>query len=303
MDNWKEYVKKLIAYIEKYNGNVSVVGITGCYDSRENDDSALRVYMNGGCILKISLNVPGYYYADSYLKPNKKYVTDNEKTQLKRVIEIVDKDKLWKSGKDDFALLDQYLNIMNTATAKRFNKEQGENKERSKQTLLYSKSSKIEDFVLFDFEFQSTDKMNYANDTEVKEWLKKHPDRKKAHRGKPDYVAFDSDGFVLMELKTNKKSLEGNAGVGDHNDDIDNIIRVNNQNRVLTKELKERLKVSLEYGLINEGRQTAEKLMNKEDSDIIVKKRFVFLTGKEFSRDYCEKYVKEKNIKDVSIIL
>ena len=60
MQKWDEYVRELIAEINKYESAI-IVGITGSYLRRQSKDNCLRVYVNGGDALKIPLSERGKF--------------------------------------------------------------------------------------------------------------------------------------------------------------------------------------------------------------------------------------------------
>ena len=83
MQKWDEYIRELIAEINKYESAI-IVGITGSYLRRQSQDNRLRVYVNGGDALKIPLKAGNKFgFADKYFKED--YF---DKSELRRVEEI-----------------------------------------------------------------------------------------------------------------------------------------------------------------------------------------------------------------------
>ncbi len=309
---WKNFILEIITLVKKYD-NAVIVGIKGSLKDRNNDDKVLRVYMNGGRILDIFMFERKFRYAENYIKKHEQYFAQEDFDKLMDIISQVESNKfILKDNK--FALLRQYLDIIDRATRIKFNELKSsktkEAKERSKQTVLFKRE--LNGIVLFDFEFQTIKEMNYFDEKDLQNWLKKENDYrikhdiktiKKPHCGKPDYVGFSEDGFELIELKTNAKALEGNAGVNEHSNDIDKMILVNASNHILVKELKERLKIAIEYGLIDKRINIAEELLKEDDEEIVVGKKFIFILNSDLTSGQCDVFIKKNNIDRRNVII
>lgn len=291
---WKEYVDNLIKEIVKVDSAV-IVGITGSYLRRESNNKCLRVYMNGGRTVDIPLSERKFTFHNY-----SSYWTDSDKKRISTIKDTLEEDKYaWK--KDDYALLKEYLEIMDKATKAKFakyQKSQDVKKERMYQTSFF-KNGKNKDYCIVDIEFQSIEEMNYYPlESEKAKWLKEHPDRVKVHCGKPDYIAISEKGFWIMELKTNAEACKpGGAGLKEHNDDIDHMIEVNKKNHVLAKELKARLEILVQYKLIKkEFIEMAKKIIAMDDSEISLEKKYLFITNEHFTKEKCENELRNNGI-------
>ncbi|MCR4892028.1 MAG: hypothetical protein K5989_07620 [Lachnospiraceae bacterium] len=315
-DIWKDYVLQVISVIDEYrdsqHANIAVVGIYG--SKLRKRAYRLRVYVNGGKAMEIPLNPRGdFSFAISYLDQKDengewKYFSAEDHDKIEEFIDEAKTDNYrWK--RDNFESLRTYLSLIEKATSLKFGKLAGslgdEEKERCRQVALYNdlrKSKGLGDLLLFDMEFQSILEMNYTQ-TERDEMRKKGGIRK-AHCGKPDYLAVSSKGFSLVELKTNEAALTGLAGLENHHRDLDRMIRINKRNHVLVRELVERLSYAREYGLV-EGSQV-DKILAVPEKDvkrIEIGKTFIFQTNANLSRERCEDYISKMHIEGISIIL
>ena len=305
MQKWDDYVRKLIAEINKYESAI-VVGITGSHLRRKKDDKYLRVYVNGGDALKIPLKEGNVFkFADDYFKAE--YFGKSELQRIGEIKEIVlNNPYAWNEYENEYALLGEYLRYVESATKKKFGslKETSNAKERMNQIKLFKKlmSDSSKDYAFMDVEFQTICEMNYS-DKEIEEWLKSHSDTKGMHCGKPDYIAICPNGFYMIELKTNKGSIEGKAGIGEHNDDFKELIEMNKKNQVLVAELKERLQVMYDYGLLNKSyNDLAESILDKDVKELSVDAKYLFITNENFTEEQCRRIISEKGIDEKDVI-
>lgn len=296
---WKKYVQELIVEIKKQPG-VAIVGVSGCYyksDYRSCEEkNLLRVYVNGGDVLQIPLKSTTFQFAKTYLK--EPYL---DKDTIERIEEIKKavKDNPFKFKEKDYALLKEYFGYMQKATDVKFDKsstgKNGSSKERKYQVVLYKQliEEPRDDMGFFDLEFQTIAEMNYGIEY-VKEWLSEGKDVRKLHTGKPDYIAFNEEGFVVVELKTNSASCDGNAGLGEHNSDFDNIIMINKENHIFVTELLRRLQVMCDFDLINDKwKATAYNILKMEKDEIKLCIKYMFITNPDFTKEMCEKKIND----------
>lgn len=313
--NWEVYVKKLIGEISK-NENAVIVGITGSYKNnlqryekwgfkRKAENWKLRVYMNGGYILGIPLEERKFeFMSDEYFK--EKYLSEDEKKQIEQIVNEVSTDKYaWEKG--NFKLLTEYLNFMEKATENKFKNSKGMSvtKERMYQIRLFKKlmETPSDEYALMDVEYQSIAEMNYTEEKLI-EITKK---RESLHKGKPDYVAICKDGFLLIELKTNREALVGKAGVEEHSKDLKNLIEINKKNLYLANELKQRLRVMYEMDLLNAScREMAETILNTDADKLSIKDAYMFIIdNKKLTEKECTDFLDkcEINKNDGKVIL
>lgn len=332
-DNYdKEYLSDIRELIRIINGfsNAVIVGITGSYLRRKQKDLCLRVYINGSPIMtiplkpmdKIEILNKSYIEADNInlkIKGKLDYF-ENEKV-LKRTIEIknyVGND--FRKLKDDddennkYALLKEYLGYIIAATNKKFGKLETSKKDNAKErkyqidlfkTALNNDNifmnsdlkTTSEEFAFVDVEFQSVWEMNYETENDKNQWLLYNHKRKKAHCSKPDFIAICNRGFILIELKTNEASLTGNAGVKDHETDIDKLILLNKKNHILAKELIYRLNIMYFFGLLNpKYNMMAEKVLNTKPEELALQKRFLFLLNEDLTHEKCGAFIQNEKI-------
>lgn len=305
MTKWDAYVRELVLEIKK-NESAVVVGITGSYVRRKPEDKCLRVYMNGGDVLKLHLEKEKFEFA------SKKYLTKTylNEWELKRIEEIKKNvlKNLYTWREQDYSLLKEYLTYMEKATRKKFGELKSSatkmHKERMYQMNFFKKlvSDTSKEYAFMDVEFQTIREMNYP-DEKIAAWKKKYGNKKRMHCGKPDYIAIHEGGFYIVELKTNEKSLGGKAGIKEHDNDFNVFIEMNKKNQVFATELKERLKVMYEYGLLNNSyRGLAERILNKRTDELTISERYMFITNKEFTKEQCEKYVEKMGIDKSKVI-
>ena len=291
MQKWDEYIRELIAEINKYESAI-IVGITGSYLRRQSKDNRLRVYVNGGDALKIPLKAGNKFgFADKYFKED--YF---DKSELRRVEEIkgivLSNPYAWK----EYALLKEYLGYVESATEKKFgsSKKTSKEKERMDQIKLFKKlmSDASKDYAFMDFEFQTIPEMNYSRE-DIDNWRKTNGDTKGMHCGKPDYIAICPNGFYMIELKTNMGSMGGKSGLGKHKDDFNDLIDMNKKNRknqVLITELKKRLEVMYNYRLLNESYNNLAKcILGKDEKELSVDAKYLFITNENFTEEQCRK--------------
>lgn len=83
MQKWDEYVRELIAEINKYESAI-IVGRSGSHLRKGSGYNYLRVYVNGGDALKIPLKEGNVFkFTEPYF--NEKYL---DKSELERIEEI-----------------------------------------------------------------------------------------------------------------------------------------------------------------------------------------------------------------------
>ena len=231
-----------------------------------------------------------------------------DKEEIIKVQNIIDQIKenphAWKDN--DYTLLYQYLCCMKTATEKRFNESKRNRglKERSEQIQFYKKqltSSKDFPWTIVDVEFQTIEKMNYSSEEEIQ---KRKAEKKVIHRSKPDFIAVQEDGFVLIELKTNAEACEGKAGLRDHTNDLKELIRINEQNHYVVEELQDRLRYVDKYQLYNSKYGKVIKgLLNKYSKDLKLYDKYLFVSSEAFPKDKIEEIVKNHKIKKEEYIV
>jgi len=312
MNEWESYVKELIKKINETDDAV-VLGVTG---SKENRKEKLRVYMNGGCVLQIPLKeTMKFEFGNLYFEKKDKEAKETycyydylDKEEIIKVQNIIDQIKenphAWKDN--DYTLLYQYLCCMKTATEKRFNESKRNRglKERSEQIQFYKKqltSSKEFPWTIVDVEFQTIEKMNYSSEEEIQ---KRKAEQKVIHRSKPDFIAVQEDGFVLIELKTNAEACEGKAGLQDHTNDLKELIRINEQNHYVVEELQDRLRYVDKYQLYNSKYGKVIKgLLNKYSKDLKLYDKYLFVSSEAFPKDKIEEIVKNHKIKKEEYIV
>ena len=312
MNEWESYVKELIKKINETDDAV-VLGVTG---SKENRKEKLRVYMNGGCVLQIPLKkTMKFEFGNLYFEKKDKEAKETycyydylDKEEIIKVQNIIDQIKenphAWKDN--DYTLLYQYLCCMKTATEKRFNESKRNSglKERSEQIRFYKErlTGDFKDFpwAIVDVEFQTTEEMNYSSE----ELQKRKAEQKDIHRSKPDFVAVTEDGFILVELKTNAEACKGTAGLQDHNNDLNKLIRINEQNHYIVEELQDRLRYVDKYQLYNRNYEKVIKgLLNKDSKDLKLYAKYLFFSSEAFPKDKIEEIVKNHKIKKEEYIV
>lgn len=298
MNKWDAYVHELITEIRN-NENAIVVGITGSYVRRKAADKVLRVYMNGGFILNIPLTEKEFLFADDYLEEEYRYLNQEEQDAVNKIKEAVSSN-LYAWKENEYALLKEYLKYMEKATKNKFGslKNSSTSKERMYQINLFRKllADDSKEYAFVDVEFQTIAEMNYSPE-EIEAWKKEHGSIKGLHCGKPDYIAIQEGGFLLIELKTNKKSLEGAAGIEEHSDDFDVLLNMNKRNHILATELKERLQVAYDYGVMNDAYlDLAERILHTDVEELTVSEKYLFIPNEEFSREECEAFIEKKGI-------
>ena len=312
MNEWESYVKELIKKINETDDAV-VLGVTG---SKENRKEKLRVYMNGGCVLQIPLKeTMEFEFGNLYFEKKDKEAKETycyydylDKEEIIKVQNIIDQIKenphAWKDN--DYTLLYQYLCCMKTATEKRFNESKRNSglKERSEQIRFYKErlTGDFKDFpwAIVDVEFQTTEEMNYSSE----ELQKRKAEQKDIHRSKPDFVAVTEDGFILVELKTNAEACKGTAGLQDHNNDLNKLIRINEQNHYIVEELQDRLRYVDKYQLYNRNYEKVIKgLLNKDSKDLKLYAKYLFFSNEAFPKEMIEEFVNNYNIKKEDCIV
>ena len=312
MNEWESYVKELIKKINETDDAV-VLGVTG---SKENRKEKLRVYMNGGCVLQIPLKeTMKFEFGNLYFEKKDKEAKETycyydylDKEEIIKVQNIINQIKVnphaWKDN--DYTLLYQYLCCMKTATEKRFNESKRNSglKERSEQIRFYKErlTGDFKDFpwAIVDVEFQTTEEMNYSSE----ELQKRKAEQKDIHRSKPDFVAVTEDGFILVELKTNAEACKGTAGLQDHNNDLNKLIRINEQNHYIVEELQDRLRYVDKYQLYNRNYEKVIKgLLSKDSKDLKLYAKYLFFSNEAFPKDKIEEIVKNHKIKKEEYIV
>ena len=312
MNEWESYVKELIKKINKSDDAV-VLGVTGTKEKRE---ERLRVYMNGGRVLQIPLKeTMEFLFGNSYFEKTDKitkktncyniYLDRNEIINVQNIInQIKENPHAWRDN--DYLLLDQYLLCMKKATEKRFNESKRNSglKERSEQIRFYKErlTGDFKDFpwAIVDVEFQTTEEMNYSSE----ELQKRKAEQKDIHRSKPDFVAVTEDGFILVELKTNAEACKGTAGLQDHNNDLNKLIRINEQNHYIVEELQDRLRYVDKYQLYNRNYEKVIKgLLNKDSKDLKLYAKYLFFSNEAFPKEMIEEFVNNYNIKKEDCIV
>lgn len=309
-NDWEEYIQEILFEIKKIEGS-AIVEVSGCYyksDYRKcKENNTLRVYINGGFALGIPLKSKVFkFVGKAYLKTP--YMDENTIKRIREIEkDISDNPYIFKEN--EFELLKEYFAHIKRATDVKFGKyltgELGSSKERKYQILLYKKMIETprEDLCFFDIEFQTIAEMQYSIEY-VRRWKNHKKNISDLHTGKPDFIAFDKNGFIIIELKTNKESSYGNAGLGDHNKDFKSIIQINKENHVFVTELLRRLKVMYDYNLINEKWESiAENLMNIPKEEIDIKIKYLFITNLDFTKDKCEKTIQDYGLKDNEYII
>lgn len=309
--NWEEYIKELISVFNR-DSNAVIVGITGSYKDnlkkqekwgfkRSAENWKLRVYMNGGFVLGIPLEERKFeFMSDKYFK--EKYLSEDEKERIKQIMNEVSTDKYaWK--KDNFELLTEYLKYMGKATKNKFSdpKDTSAAKERMHQIRLFKNLMKkpSQEYALMDVEYQSIAEMNYTEEEIIERKEKGEP----LHKGKPDYVAICKGGFLLIELKNNKASLDGNAGLKEHNKDLEKLIETNKRNLYLVTELKQRLQVMYEMDLLNAScREMAETILNTDADKLNIEDRYIFIINEKLTKEKCVDYIKKNEIDKEKVI-
>lgn len=314
MNEWDSYVKGLIKNInENKEAGAVVLGVTG---SKEKRKERLRVYMNGGCVLQIPLKESmEFVFGNSYFeKKDKKtketycyydYLDENDIINVQNIInQIKENPHAWKDK--DYLLLDQYVLYMKKATEKRFNESKRNSglKERSEQIRFYKErlTGDFKDFpwAIVDVEFQTTEEMNYSSE----ELQKRKAEQKEIHRSKPDFVAVTEDGFILVELKTNAEACKGTAGLQDHNNDLNKLIRINEQNHYIVEELQDRLRYVDKYQLYNRNYEKVIKgLLSKDSKDLKLYAKYLFFSNEAFPKEVIEEFVNNYNIKKEDCIV
>jgi len=312
MNEWESYVKELIKKINETDDAV-VLGVTGTKEKRE---ERLRVYMNGGRVLQIPLKeTMEFLFGNSYFEKTDKitkktncyniYLDRNEIINVQNIInQIKENPHAWRDN--DYLLLDQYLLCMKKATEKRFNESKRNSglKERSEQIRFYKErlTGDFKDFpwAIVDVEFQTTEEMNYSSE----ELQKRKAEQKDIHRSKPDFVAVTEDGFILVELKTNAEACKGTAGLQDHNNDLNKLIRINEQNHYIVEELQDRLRYVDKYQLYNRNYEKVIKgLLNKDSKDLKLYAKYLFFSNEAFPKEMIEEFVNNYNIKKEDCIV
>ena len=304
MCKWDDYVYELLRELKR-NSKAIVVGITGSHIRRNSNDKSLRVYMNGGRILRISLSEGEFEFGKDYLEEKYLYLDRDEQDTVQKIMDIVSTDcYAWKDN--NYKLLNEYLYYMDKATKKKYGtlKHSNTSKERMYQINLFKKlvENDTPTYTFIDVEFQTIAEMNYPAEL-IQEWIKQHGHTKGMHRGRTDYIAIHEGGFFLIELKTNKDSLNGSAGIQEHRDDFENLIKMNQNNYILARELKERLQVMYDYELIKDSsRNLAENVLNMDIYDLKIEERYLFITNELLTKEMCEAYIKEKGIDKNKVI-
>lgn len=306
---WKKYVQELIVEIKKQQGTI-IVGVSGCHYKSDYrncvEKNLLRVYVNGGDAFQIPLKSKVFKFADNYL---------NEPYLDKDIIERIEEIKKAVKGnpfifkENNFALLKEYLGYMQKATDVKYDKaltgKKGSSKERKYQVVLFKQLSEEprDDMEFFDLEFQTVAEMNYGIEY-VKDWIDKGGKVGELHRGKPDYIAFNKEGFVIVELKTNSTACDGNAGLGEHNSDFDNILLKNKENHIFVTELLRRLQIMYDFDLISRNwKTTAKNILEMKKDEIKLSVKYMFITNPDFTREMCEKKIKDYGFTDDECII
>lgn len=305
MNKWESYVKKLIKQINK-DADAVVLGVTGT--KKERIDT-LRVYMNGGRILQIPLRETKFEFGDSYfIKKGKhyyRYLNEDEIDKVCAIIEQINENPYaWEDN--EYSLLVEYLRYMRSATHKRFNESKRNSglKERSEQIRFYKErlTGDFKDFpwAIVDVEFQTTEIMNYSSE----ELQNRKAEQKEIHRSKPDFVAVTEDGFILVELKTNAEACNGTAGLQDHSNDLNKLIRINEQNHYIVEELQDRLHYVEKYQLYNSNYEKVIKgLLSKDSKDLKLYAKYLFFSNEGFRKEKIEEIVNNHNIKKEEYIV
>lgn len=303
--DWKEYTEEIVNKIQAYD-NAIIVGISGSYKRRINK---LRVYVHGGIVLQIPISRSRKFdFADDYLKED--YLTTEECKQIEEIRNrIIANPYAW--GDNNFSDLDTYFKLVNSATMKKFRILSGskseKQKERNCQIDLYKHlmNESENDFAIFDIEFQSIAEMNYSRDVIDKEKNEKGS-IKGLHTGKPDYIAVTKDGFIIIELKTNLKACRGSAGLGIHNTDNENLMKINSVNHILINEFITRLKVMKEYGLINTKYSDSVDIVLEKEKDLnnlVVVDKYILLTSPNATAKQYLDIAKEQKVPRDKIII
>ena len=305
---WRQYIHELIAEIKR-QPSTAIVGVSGCHykaDYRKcKESNLLRVYVNGGDAFQIPLKSKTFKFADNYLK--EPYL---DKDTIKRIEEIKKAIKVdpFKFKANDFALLKEYLDYIQKATNVKYDKSQmGKHgsKERKYQVILYKLLSDKprSDMEFFDMEFQTIAEMNHGIEY-VKDWMEKGGDVGKLHAGKPDYIAFNKEGFIIVELKTNETACDGSVGLGEHNSDFDNIILRNKENQIFVTELLRRIQIMYEFDLVSEKwKSTARCILDMKKDDIKLCAKYLFITNPDFTKEMCKKKIKDYGFSDDECII
>lgn len=305
---WKKYVQELIDEINKQPGT-AIVGVSGCYYKstyRECEEkNLLRVYVNGGDAFQIPLKSKIFKFANKYLK--EPYLDKDTIERIEEIKKII-RDNPFKFKEKNFTLLKEYLGYMQKATNVKYKSSMGKNgssKERKYQVLLYKQliEEPREDMSFFDLEFQTIVEMNYGVEY-VKEWMGQGKDIRELHSGKPDYIAFNKEGFVIVELKTNNAACDGNAGLNEHNNDFDNILLKNKENHIFVTELLRRLQIMYDFDLISSNwKTTAKNILEMKKDEIKLCVKYMFITNPDFTREMCEKKIKDYGFTDDECII
>lgn len=313
----KEFVKKIIEVIQA-DEDTAIVGISGCsyfkteIGRKSSRDNHLRVYMMGGFIMGIPLGSASFTFLEkSYMKRDEQgsplyFSSQNEMDLLEerkaKITEIYDeKDYSEEALNKITEEIKEYLSLVRKCTQKKFgqlkagNKADDEKKERNYQMCLFKKMllDNDKEYVLFDVEFQSILEMNVDPD-KIEKWAKEgHNFREKYSEetengvvkvkcGKPDFIAVDENGFVIIEFKSNKEACAGgDADLSGHSKDFEQLIS-NKGNLILINELLERLRVMKEYKLINlsdKHSQMIEKVLNSNPGEINIDTKYILLTN------------------------
>lgn len=304
MSKWDKYICELLEEIKK-NDKAVAVGITGSYIRRNNKDKSLRIYMNGGRILRIPLSEGDFEFGDDYLEEKHLYLEKEEQDAVRKIVDAVLKNPyVWKDN--NYKLLHEYLVFMEKATLKRYGslKHSGVSKERMYQMNLFKKlvEDDSKEYTFVDVEFQTIAEMNYSIE-EIEDWKKEHKNTKGMHCGRPDYIAIQEGGFLIIELKSNKGSLGGSAGIEEHRNDFEVLMKMNRNNHIMATELKARLQTIYDYGVIKDSCRTlAQRILNMEVSDLTIDERYLFITNAALTKDMCEVYIEEKGIDKSKVI-
>ncbi len=301
--DWKEYIKELINVIQSDKDAV----VVGVYGTKLKRNEFLRVYINGGRVLDLPLAEKEFQtLSEAYYE----YLDDENKNRITAIISKINGDLYaWKDN--NYSLIKDYIDIARLASEKKFTNNNNQPKERSWQMKLNKKllNSSLLEFGFVDVEFQSVKEMNYTEE-EIRTHEKTNKEKGENHRmhcGKPDYIAVSKEKeelyFYLIELKTNKKAFVGNAGVGEHKDDIDKMIERNTSNSLVAEELLDRLRYVYEYDLYNEKyKKIIEELLIAKPEDVKLKKKFLFILNKELTKEDCEKAIENNGISENDVI-
>lgn len=203
-------------------------------------------------------------------------------------------------------MLEEYLGYIESATKKKFgsSKITKKEKERMDQIKLFKKlrSDSSWGYAFMDVEFQTIPEMNYPREC-IDEWRKTYGNKKRMPCGKPDYIAICQNGFYMIELKTNKGSTTGKAGSGEHDKDFKRLIKMNKENQVLVKELKERLRVMYDYGLLNEScNDWVKDILGKDEKKLSVGAKHLFVINENLTEEQCRKIISEEGIDEKDVI-